>query len=83
MSWSWRRWAVRPRARPGSTTCAPTPDTLVEIGRERRPVRARVADADEKAELWPRLVEQYPPFAGYQARTERDIPVIVLERRAA
>ena len=57
------------------------PDTLVEIGRERRAVRARVADAGEKARLWPLLVEQYPPFAGYQERTDRDIPVVVLERR--
>ena len=57
------------------------PDTLVEIGRERRSVRARVAGADEKAQLWPRLVEQYALFAAYQQRTERDIPVLVLEPR--
>lgn len=58
-----------------------SPDTLVEIGRERRPVRARVVDSAEKAELWPKLVAQFPPFGGYQERTDRDIPVIVLERR--
>ena len=58
-----------------------TPDTLVEIGRERRSVRARIAEPDEKAALWPRLVEQYPPFAAYQQRTARDIPVLVLEPR--
>ncbi len=57
------------------------PDTMVEVGRERRSVRARVVEPDEKATLWPRLVEQYPPFAGYQKHTERDIPVVVLERR--
>lgn len=57
------------------------PDTVVEIGRERRPVHARVADVGEKARLWPLLMAQYPPFAAYQERTAREIPVIVLERR--
>src|SRR5829696_2489965 len=57
------------------------PDTEVELGRERRRVRARVAGADERAALWPRLVERYPAFAAYQARTEREIPVVVLSPR--
>ena len=34
--------------------------------------------SDEKAKLWPRLVEVYPPYADYQARSSRDIPVIRL-----
>jgi F420H(2)-dependent quinone reductase len=54
------------------------PDTDVEVGRERRAVRARVADPEERARLWPRLVEHYPAFASYQARTEREIPVVIL-----
>ena len=57
------------------------PDTEVEVGRERRPVRARVADEDERARLWPRLVDQYPAFATYQSRTEREIPVVILSPR--
>ena len=57
------------------------PDTEAEVGRERRRVRARVADADERARLWPRLVEHYPAFAAYQARTEREIPVVILSPR--
>ena len=44
-------------------------------------MRARVADADERAELWPRLVELYADFANYQAVTDRVIPVVVLEPR--
>ncbi|MBN6038346.1 nitroreductase/quinone reductase family protein [Amycolatopsis sp. 195334CR] len=44
------------------------------------PVRARVADAGERAELWPRLVELYADFAKYQAWTDREIPVVVLRR---
>ncbi len=57
------------------------PATEVEVGRERRTVTARVADAEERAELWPRLVEHYPAFASYQARTDREIPVVILSPR--
>jgi deazaflavin-dependent oxidoreductase (nitroreductase family) len=46
-----------------------------------RTYRARRASAEEKAALWPRLCEVYPDYADYQARTERDIPVVVLEPR--
>jgi deazaflavin-dependent oxidoreductase (nitroreductase family) len=61
--------------------CAANPDVEVEIGRERRAMRARTASAGERAELWPRLVEMYPDYAAYQARTEREIPVVILEPR--
>jgi deazaflavin-dependent oxidoreductase (nitroreductase family) len=59
------------------------PDCEVEIGRERRAVRARVASVAEKRELWPRLVAMYRDYDDYQARTERDIPVVILEPRTA
>ena len=57
------------------------PDTEAEVGRERRAVRARVADPEERARLWPLLVAAYPAFANYQARTEREIPVVILSPR--
>jgi F420H(2)-dependent quinone reductase len=57
------------------------PDTEVEIGREHRAVRSRVASPEERARLWPMLVEHYPGFATYQARTEREIPVVILSPR--
>ena len=46
-----------------------------------RSYRARRASAEEKSALWPRLCVVYPDYADYQARTERDIPVVVLEPR--
>lgn len=58
-----------------------SPDCEFEIGTTRRPYRARTASAEEKAAFWPRLVKMYPDYAGYQARTDRDIPVVVLEPR--
>jgi deazaflavin-dependent oxidoreductase (nitroreductase family) len=43
------------------------------------PMTAHVADPAEKAELWPRIVADHANYAAYQAKTERDIPVVVLE----
>ena len=57
------------------------PDTVVQIGSERRRVRARVADAAERERLWPLAVRTYSGYEGYQQRTAREIPLVVLERR--
>ena len=56
-----------------------SPTCEVEVGRERRSMRAVRVDAEEKAALWPRLCAMYPDYAGYQARTTRDIPVLRLQ----
>ncbi len=58
------------------------PETNVHLkGRADVPVTARAASADERRELWPRLVDLYADFAKYQAWTEREIPVVVLTPR--
>lgn len=57
------------------------PDVHIEIGRDRRPVRALVADTDEKTRLWPKLVEAYADYDTYQSWTDRDIPVFILKPR--
>lgn len=57
------------------------PDTTVQIGREHRAVHARVATPDERARLWPRVIETYSGYAGYQEKTEREIPLVVLAPR--
>lgn len=53
----------------------------VEVGRRRLPVRARVAEGEERADLWRRHNEQYSGFDEYEARTDRDIALFVLEPR--
>jgi deazaflavin-dependent oxidoreductase (nitroreductase family) len=58
------------------------PDTTVQIGRDRRAVHARVATTRERARLWPKAVETYGGYRGYQERTEREIPLVILEPRA-
>ncbi len=57
------------------------PETDVEVPHQgRRRVRARVAAADERERLWPSAVAVYKPYAEYQTYTERQIPLVVLER---
>jgi F420H(2)-dependent quinone reductase len=57
------------------------PDVFIEIGRDRRAVRAVQAGPEEKARLWPKLVETYADFDAYQSWTDRDIPVFILQPR--
>jgi deazaflavin-dependent oxidoreductase (nitroreductase family) len=63
----------------GNLVAAPAVE--VQIGGRVRRMRARVASAEERATLWPRLVEHYTDFARYQGWTEREIPVVLLEER--
>jgi deazaflavin-dependent oxidoreductase (nitroreductase family) len=59
------------------------PETIIEIGTETVPVRARVATGEEREQIWSRQKAFYPRFAKYQAQTTRQIPVVVLERMTA
>ena len=58
------------------------PDAELTMDGQRRPVRARQASAGEKAELWPRVIAAYRGYAGYQRRTQRDIPLVICDPRA-
>jgi F420H(2)-dependent quinone reductase len=54
------------------------PEATVEIGDRKVRVRAEEAEPGEKERLWGRLVEMYAPYAQYQNKTDREIPVVVL-----
>jgi deazaflavin-dependent oxidoreductase (nitroreductase family) len=56
------------------------PEVAVELGRERFPARAIVAEGDARDRLYDRMAAQMPGFAEYQQNTTRRIPVVVLER---
>jgi deazaflavin-dependent oxidoreductase (nitroreductase family) len=58
------------------------PEVEVEVGREKKRMVARRASKEEKSALWPRLVAMYRSYDDYQARTERDIPVVILSPHA-
>ena len=55
------------------------PAVTIEVDGKKLALTARTADADEKAALWPRLVDLYADFDNYEAWTERDIPVVICE----
>jgi deazaflavin-dependent oxidoreductase (nitroreductase family) len=55
------------------------PEATVEVGGRKTRVRATEARGEEKARLWERLVRMYPSYGDYQKRTDREIPVVVLE----
>lgn len=57
------------------------PEVEVEVGRERRTVRARVAEGEERERAWKAALEVWAGYDGYQAQTDRRIPVILLEPR--
>ena len=54
------------------------PAAVIEIGRERRDVAASEADPERRARLWPEFTGPYPGYLKYEARTAREIPLVVL-----
>jgi len=58
------------------------PETEVNWLGEKRQVRAREAEGAERERLWAKMTEVYPTYEDYQRRTDRRIPVVVLEQRA-
>jgi deazaflavin-dependent oxidoreductase (nitroreductase family) len=57
------------------------PDIEVQIKGEKFPATARVAESPEREELWAEAVKTWPSFDVYQSRTDRKIPVVVIERK--
>jgi len=58
------------------------PETTANWKGRKRAVRAREAEGEERERLWEKMVAAYKPYASYQRRTDRRIPVIVLEPSA-
>jgi deazaflavin-dependent oxidoreductase (nitroreductase family) len=56
------------------------PDATIEIGTETVAVRARVTEGDERSRIWETQKERYAGFAEYEEKTDREIPVVLLER---
>ena len=56
------------------------PQVEVQIKGDRFKAHARTASAEEKPEMWKTMVSEWPAYDEYQEKTEREIPVVVLER---
>ena len=55
------------------------PDVTVEIGTETKAFRARVAEPGEREPIWTKQKADYPGFADYESKTDRVIPVVILD----
>ncbi len=55
------------------------PDVIAEIGPETRVFRARTATGDDREAIWSQQKKENPGFATYEAKTERQIPVVILD----
>ena len=66
--------------RRGSSICETTPTCKVSLkGQPKQPMRARIATSDERAKLWPRATADHKNYADYQTKTDREIPLVLLE----
>ena len=57
------------------------PDATIQVLAEEIPVRMSVAEGEEHARLWKLMTEVWPAYDEYQAKTDREIPIVVLARR--
>jgi deazaflavin-dependent oxidoreductase (nitroreductase family) len=57
------------------------PDVTIDVRDEQIPVRASTAAGEERARLWALMAEVWPAYDDYQAKADREIPVVVLSRR--
>jgi deazaflavin-dependent oxidoreductase (nitroreductase family) len=57
------------------------PDVTIQVCGDQIPVRASTAQGEERNRLWSLMTEVWPAYEDYQARTEREIPVVVFARR--
>jgi deazaflavin-dependent oxidoreductase (nitroreductase family) len=55
------------------------PEVEVQVGTAKMKARARTATGEERVRLWEKALEFWPPYADYQKKTEREIPVVVLD----
>jgi deazaflavin-dependent oxidoreductase (nitroreductase family) len=55
------------------------PEVRLQVKAEKFSAHAHTANAEERAALWPKMVEIYAPYALYQTKTQRQIPVVVLK----
>jgi deazaflavin-dependent oxidoreductase (nitroreductase family) len=54
-------------------------DVQVQVGTKKMSARARTTAGEERLRLWKKALEFWPPYADYQLKTEREIPVVMLD----
>jgi deazaflavin-dependent oxidoreductase (nitroreductase family) len=57
------------------------PDVEIQVKGDKMPAHARTATSEERAELWPIMTKEWSDYDNYQQKTDREIPIVVLEPR--
>ena len=57
-----------------------TPEVEVQVGAKKLKLKARIAQGEERTRVWDQVTRDYPRYLGYQAKTTREIPVVLLEQ---
>jgi deazaflavin-dependent oxidoreductase (nitroreductase family) len=55
------------------------PEVEIQVGPKITSGRARTADQDERARLWPKMAEIWPQYDAYQKKTDRQIPIVIID----
>ena len=63
----------------GTSTWRPNPETEIQVWDKRLKTRARTATPEEKPAMWKEMTSHWPDYDSYQEKTDREIPVVVLE----
>jgi deazaflavin-dependent oxidoreductase (nitroreductase family) len=59
------------------------PEVEVQVWGDKFRARARVATPEERAAIWPKMAAEWPDYDNYQRKTDREIPIVILEREGA
>ena len=59
------------------------PEVGVQVLGDRFKARARTATPEERAKIWPKMAAEWPDYDNYQRKTDREIPIVILEREGA
>jgi deazaflavin-dependent oxidoreductase (nitroreductase family) len=72
-------WGGAPRHPSWYLNLSENPDVAIQVVGDKMPARASTAEGPRREELWSRMTEIWPDYDKYQAKTTREIPIVVLE----
>jgi deazaflavin-dependent oxidoreductase (nitroreductase family) len=72
-------WGGNDRHPPWYLNLQADPEVEIQVKGDRMRARARTASPEEKRELWPIMTKEWPDYDNYQRKTDRDIPLVIVE----
>ena len=72
-------WGGSDRHPPWYLNLEANPEVEIQVKGDKMRARARTATPEEKAELWPIMTKEWPDYDSYQLKTDRDLPLVIVE----